>query len=96
MNFERFNISFLFFDNIRLSNLFRLGQLQKYGFMYCLRKSLYAGQTSKKWYSFSTKLELQTLQILSSLGTLVYRPRSISKLCEDSLNLLNAILNLFS
>ena len=74
INFERFDISFLFFDDIILSNLFRLGQLQKYGFMYCLRKSLYAGQTSKKWYSFLTKLELQTLQILSSLGTLVYRP----------------------
>ena len=70
MNFERFNISFLLFDDIRLSNLFKLGQLQKYGFIYCLLKCLKTEQTSKKWYLFSIKPELHILQILSALDTM--------------------------
>lgn len=53
---------------------------------------MYKGQTSKKWYSFSTTFRLQNLHNLSLLGVSSYRPLSIAKSCDDSLNREKAVL----
>ena len=92
---RRSTISFLLSNSC--FNLNILGLHQKYFLMYCLRKSWYNEHSKMKWNSSSSLS--QTVHFLSSNGILVglcHLPDSTGRLWEETINIVNSILNFWA
>jgi hypothetical protein len=86
--FPKFLNSFKFCTLSNWINLKTLGRPKYYFFYtYKLRISWYFGHFKMKWNSSSTSLKLHNVHILLLLSSFFYRPDSILRLWEDSLNL---------